>query len=179
MTTADVHQPLCAIAAITTVFGIRGEVKIQSYARSSSDFPPGKKILAGRSERETAELEIEYSTERQGHIFIKFRSIDDRSGAEQLRGQYIFVVFADRKKLPAGSFFIDEIIGMKVQSGEGIIYGTITEVMKSPAHDLYVISTGAGDVLLPAVPTIVRMIDSDARTVIVDAPEGLFTGTAV
>jgi 16S rRNA processing protein RimM len=177
MAVAELHPPLCAIAVITTVFGIRGEVKIQSYARSGIELLALKKVLVGRNDRETAELEIESFAERRANIFIKFRSIDDRTGAEQLRGQYIFVAFADRKKLPAGSFFVDEIIGMDVRNEEGKRFGTIKEVLKSPAHDLYVVANSRGDVLLPAVPAIVKRIDNEQRTVVIEEPDGLFAGT--
>ena len=178
MAAAGLHEPLCAIAVITTVFGIRGEVKIQSYARSGVELLALKKVLVGRNDRETVELEIESFAERQGNIFIKFLSIDDRTGAERLRGQYFFVALADRKKLPAGSFFVDELIGMDVKNEEGKRFGTIKEVLKSPAHDLYVVATGNGDVLLPAVPAIVKRVDSGQRTVMIEAPEGFFSGTA-
>jgi ribosomal 30S subunit maturation factor RimM len=44
------------------------------------------------------------------------------------------------------------------------------------AQDMYVVRTDTGDVMLPAVKSIVRSVDLKSRTITHDPPEGLFGG---
>jgi 16S rRNA processing protein RimM len=51
--------------------------------------------------------------------------------------------------------------------------GRVTGIEHTPAHDLWVVSGGAGQRLIPAVPEIVLELDLASRRVVIRPPEGL------
>ena len=91
-------------------------------------------------------------------------------------GHFLFVEEAARKQLAPGEFFVDDIIGMAVCDPQKKMLGVLRDVVSYPAHDVYVVKTGRGEVMVPAVRDIVRGVDVKNRTITIDPPEGLFDG---
>lgn len=167
---------LRAVGVIAKVFGVKGEVKVHSYARSYDEFEELESVLAGKSEEKTLERKIEKVSLRRNDIYIKFQDVNDRNASEALVGHYLFVEESGRKRLAPGEFFVDDIIGMSVCDPQKKMLGVVQDVVRYPAQDVYVVNTGSGEVMVPAVRNIVRGVDLKNRTMTIDPPEGLFDG---
>ena len=167
---------LCAIGVIAKVFGVKGEVKVHSYSRSYDEFEKLRSVLAGKSEDKVVERTIEKVSPRGNDIYIKFQDVNDRNASEALVGHFLFVEETARKRLAPGEFFVDDIIGMFVYDLQKKMLGVVRDVVRYPAHDVYVVKTGRGEVMVPAVADIVRAVDVKNRTIMIDPPEGLFDG---
>ncbi len=165
-----------AIAKVLKVFGIRGEIKIFSYARSAEEYKNLSGCFLGRSETLCKECKIESVRSRGGEIYLKLRGVDDRTAAETLVGQFLFVHEVDRKELPQGSYFIDDLIGCSVQHIEGRQLGIVKSVDSYPSGKMYVVQTTSGEVLMPGVNEIIREILISEKIVRVLPPEGMFDG---
>ena len=161
---------------IAKVFGVKGEVKVHSYSRTPDEFERLGSVLTGKKETTAVEITIENVATRGTDIYLKFKDVNDRNGSEALVGHYLFVEERSRKRLAPGEFFIDDIIGMSVRGPGSSKLGTVRDVVRYPAQDIYVVETGRGDVLVPAVKDIVRHVDVKNRTIDIDPPEGLFDG---
>ena len=169
-------QPLRAIAKITGVFGIRGEVKIFSYARAAEEFEGLANIFCGPDETDTAPCEIESVRMRGNDIYLKFVQCSDRTAAERLRGKYLFVEESRRKQLPSEKFFIDDLIGCMVMDEVGKKFGEIVSVDALPSQMIYTVQTKKGIVMLPAAKEFVLSVDVERKEIVVRPPEGLFGG---
>jgi 16S rRNA processing protein RimM len=167
---------LCAVGVIAKVFGVKGEVKVHSYSRSCDEFEKLDFVLAGKSEDKAVERKIERVSPRGNGIYIKFQDVNDRNASEALVGHFLFVEEAARKRLAPGEFFVDDIIGMAVCDPQKKMLGVVRDVVRYPAQDVYVVKTGRGEVMVPAVRDIVRGVDVKYRTITIDPPEGLFDG---
>ncbi len=167
---------LRAIAQITKVFGIKGEVKIYSYARSADEYREIENIFVGREPTKVEQRTIEKIQTRGNDIYIKFFGVDDRNTAETLQHTYIFVEEQQRKKLPQGSFYLDEVIGLHVVDEEGKELGKVREVTKNSTYSFYIVETPKGDVYVPAVSEIIKKINLAQKKIIVSPPEGMFSG---
>jgi 16S rRNA processing protein RimM len=167
---------LCAIGVIAKVFGVKGEVKVHSYSRSYDEFEKLRFVLAGKSDDKVVERTIEKVSPRGNDIYIKFQDVNDRNASEALVGHFLFVEETARKRLAPGEFFVDDIIGMFVYDLQKKMLGVVRDVVRYPAHDVYVVKTGRGEVMVPAVADIVRAVDVKNRTIMIDPPEGLFDG---
>jgi 16S rRNA processing protein RimM len=170
------QQPLRAVAQIRKIFGVRGEMKIESFARTAKEFTQLDQLLLGMNELDAVPCEIESVKERGSEIYLKLRGIDDKTAADQIRGQYLFVEESLRKQLPKEKFFIDELIGCAVVSENGRTFGTIRSVDAYPAQMIYTVRTKRGDVLLPAVREFIVNVDVEKKEIVVRPPEGLFDG---
>jgi 16S rRNA processing protein RimM len=170
------HPELFAVGVIAKVFGVKGEVKVHSYSRSFDEFAKLGSVLAGKSEDKAVERKIEKVSPRGNDIYIKFQDVDDRNASEALVGHFLFVEESARKRLAPGEFFVDDIIGMSVCDSQKKMLGVVRDVVRYPAQDVYIVKTGRGEVMVPAVRDIVRGVNVENRTITIDPPEGLFDG---
>lgn len=169
-------KKLRAIAKLRKVFGLRGEFKIDSYSRTAEEFETVDEVLMGMNEHSTVPCMIESVKKRGEEICLKLVGVDDKTAADMLRGQFLFVEESKRKKLSDKQFFIDELIGCSVVDERGIVLGVLGSIETSPAHTFYIVRTATGEVMLPAVPEFIVKIEIEKKKIVVRPPEGMFTG---
>ncbi len=164
-----------AVGLITGVHGLRGEVRVEPHTDFPERFKPGL-ILAMGSQRQ--EVEISSSRPHKGLMLIRFVGVNQRSEAEALRGNWLFVSESDAMALDEGIYWIHDLIGLTVQSTSGEHYGTLTDVLSTGANDVYIVRTQAPfnkgkDLLIPAIADVVQSVDLDAGLMSIDLPSGL------
>ncbi len=109
---------------------------------------------------------------RRGYL-LKLRGVDERNAAEVLRGRYLMRPLEELEALEEGEFFYHQLLGMRVVTAAGEEVGQIMEIYDlRPAHLLEVRGHG-GTHLVPFLASIVREIDAEKRTIIIDPPDGL------
>lgn len=106
-------------------------------------------------------------------VVVKFKEISDRSGAEELLENFLFVENKDSVKPREGSFYAHEIIGLSVMTSKGREIGKIVDVWKLPANDIWVVRKGAAEVLIPAVKAVIKNVDLSRQVVTIEDIEGL------
>jgi 16S rRNA processing protein RimM len=158
---------------VVKAFGIEGHVIVQRLTDFPSRFRKGNRVLLGRSEQEARDVVIELAAAGPRGVNVKFAGIDDRTGAEQLVGSLVYVREAERARLPKGRYYTHDIVGLSVIDENGVNRGTVREVLKMPAHDIYVVGGQGNEILLPAVREFVLKIDLAARTMKVRLIEGM------
>ncbi len=170
-------KQLRAIAKLRKVFGLHGEFKIDSYSRTAEEFETVSDVMMGMNEHFTVACKIESVKKRGEEICLKLVGVDDKTAADLLRGQFLFVEESKRKKLPDKQFFIDELIGCSVVDERGTVLGMLSSIETSPAHNVYNVRTLTGYVMLPAVPEFIVNVEIEKKKIVVRPPEGMFTGT--
>ncbi|MDP1678149.1 MAG: ribosome maturation factor RimM [Bacteroidota bacterium] len=169
-------KQLRAIAKLRKVFGLNGEFKIDSYSRTAEEFELVEDVVMGMTEHSTIPCKIESVKMRGEEICLKLIGVDDKTAADMLRGQFLFVEESKRKKLSDKQFFIDELIGCSVVDERGKVLGMLSSIETSPAHKVYNVRTSAGYVMLPAVPEFIVNVEIEKKKIVVRPPEGMFTG---
>ena len=107
-----------------------------------------------------------------------FEGVDSISAAEVLAGLEIQVPLSERVALPAGMFFISDLIGCEVwEQGAAAVLGVVRDVQPTgegtPGTHLLVVQTREGELLIPFAQEICTRIDPAARRIEVVLPEGL------
>ena len=97
--------------------------------------------------------------------------------ARKLVGLEVQVPLADRVKLPAGSYYISDLVGCAVREKDGSDVGTVRDVeihgdVISGTPNL-VVDTARGELLIPLAQEICVDVDLTARRIVVVLPEGL------
>jgi 16S rRNA processing protein RimM len=167
------RETFLAIGTIVKAFGIRGEVVVRAYTDSTARFQRLKEVHVGPDAGRAAAIRIDRTSVEPRGVRLKLAGIDDRNAAEALVGSVLFVDDRHRAKPPRGRFFIHEVIGLRVCDEEGRVLGTVREVLKMPAQDVYVVERHGRDVMIPAVKEFVREIDPVAGIMRVRLIEGL------
>ena len=133
---------------------LHGELRVQPFAADAPNLQAGRNVfIGGRRQR------VLRARPDRGAWILQLDGIADRNGAEAARGMLLEAPDADIQRDDDESFFLHEIIGLRVVTDGGIELGTVVEVLQSGAADVYVIRGERGEVLIPAIGDVVRKID--------------------
>lgn len=158
------------VGRVAKAHGIRGEVVVEALTDHPQRFAVGATL-----EGPDGVLTVRASRPHQDRLLVAFAEIPDRNAAELLRGAVLTIAAEDAAPLPEGRWYPHQLEGLEVRDASGRILGRFAAVVASPAHDLWSVRTPGGkDVLVPAVAPILVDVDLDARTIVLDPPEGLF-----
>jgi len=112
-----------------------------------------------------------------GGILLMLAQLHDRTAAEGLRDEWLYVPEEATAELPEDTYWIHEIVGLHVKTEEGILLGAITEVLPTGANDVYEVKPAEGDpFLIPAIAEVVRSVDLLTGVMVVRIPDGLLDG---
>lgn len=175
-------EPYVVLAAqVTGAHGVTGNVRVrligdnpavaaQSLIQSKSVrcVPPGD----GKP-RVLTLLSLRKQTQPKGAWIAQFKEIKHRNDAEEMVGGSVYITEAQRASLPDGEYYVDALLGISLVTDTGHELGLLTDVLNSPANDVYVTDK---DVLVPAVEAFIINVDLDARQILVRDMPGLREG---
>lgn len=142
--------------------GVRGEVVVDLVSnRPDLRLAPGSVLST-----DAGPLEVLSSRPHQGRWIVVFAGVEDRTGAEALRG----TVLSAEPAADDDTLWVHELIGARVVDVGGGEHGPVVAVEANPASDLLVLP---GDRLVPLTFVVERRPDG---TVVIDPPPGLLDG---
>lgn len=148
--------------------GLSGEVYVVVISDDPRRFEPGSTL----QHDDGRVLVVEGARAHGDRFLVKFEGIDTRESAMTLRGA-LYVPATEARDLDPDEFWTDDLVGCSVATSEGLDVGTITRVISGSAQDMFEVRTPRGPRLVPAVKAIVVEVDTTARKVVIDPPEGL------
>jgi 16S rRNA processing protein RimM len=155
------------IARVAGAFGVRGEVKLQSFTDpdiAALRYQPWRLVHRG------VEREVTGARGRQTvkGVVATLPGIDDRDAAEALHGAEVWV---ERSQLPPpapGEYYWVDLEGMQVVTVQGVVLGTVSHLLNTGANDILSIA-GDRERLVPFIEgDFVKSVDFDTRTITVD-----------
>ena len=158
------------IGQITAPVGIKGEIRVFPYTDRESRFSDIKKVYVGEGDLEYTIRKVRFD---KGMAIILFDEIVDRNAAEKLRGKILYVS-KDDYKLDDDSYFLDDLIGITVQSEEGSVLGVLKDVIQYSYQDIYQVEKPDGKTfLVPAVKEFISKIDTKKKIMTIHVIDGL------
>lgn len=158
-----------AVGKITRAHGVHGAVLVLPLSDIDERFDAGSTLFFGA----TGERRLTV-VERKGHRdrpLVRFDGVDDRTTAETLAGEYLFVDAAETPPLPPGEFWPHELVGLPVATTSGIALGEVRDVLRTTANDVWVVVDDAGrETLVPALKDVVLTVDPDAGITVAEVP---------
>ena len=153
----------------------RGEVKVQPMTDYPERFKPGTSVYLGEATgvTEARPVRIAASRPHQGQMLVLLADVRDRNSAELLRNLYLLIPEEDAMPLGEHENYLHDLVGLNVQTIEGEALGVLTEILSTPAHDVYILKGPRGEVLIPAIRDVVLRVDLAERKMTVALPEGL------
>lgn len=151
---------------VTKPRGIRGEVKVIPLTDDINRFSDLKYIFI-EDGNNYKRLNVKGTRFGDGCAFLFLETVYTCDEAEKLRGKYLCVDRDNAVKLPKDRYFIFDLEGCTVVTDDGRELGKITEVMQPGANDVYVVSDGKNEVLIPAVKSFVTDVNIKEKRVTV------------
>lgn len=159
------------IGKITSTHGVKGELKVQPLTDDVSRFQLLDQITLVVDGKEKS-YPIQQVRFHKNMVLLTLEGITDRNQGEALRNHFIEVPREQGIPLEEDRFYIVDLIGMDVAEN-GIVIGTLQDVLQHGAADLYVIKEGDREWMLPATKENILHVDLDANRMDVFVPEGL------
>ena len=151
--------------------GICGELKLECYCDSPSSVKNVKKLFWDADGKNA--VNATSVKEYKGFLYIKLEGIDCAEKADEVRGKILYVS-RDDIKIEGGKFFIADLIGLDVMDCEsGKVYGKIVDVLNYGASDIYVVSDGENEYMIPAVADLIVEKNLDSH-ILVKPIHGIF-----
>jgi 16S rRNA processing protein RimM len=106
-------------------------------------------------------------------LLVRFEGVTSRTEAERLHGADLTIDRAEVPPAGAGRHYRFELIGLAVRTREGESLGVVADVFATGSNDVYVVRGAKGEILLPALDTVVVEIAPERREMVVALPPGL------
>ncbi|MBL0700052.1 MAG: 16S rRNA processing protein RimM [Desulfosarcina sp.] len=165
------------IGKIVGVHGVRGNVKVYSYAESISIFKAGSSILLINVEGLEKNFVIESAKPHKNIILLSLDGIYSRDLAVTLKGAEIFTEQSKLPEVDENEYYWFDIIGLSVFTVNGEFLGRVESIITTGSNDVYVVENSdnikKSELLIPALESVVLKISLEHKKMIVDLPEGL------
>lgn len=156
-------EALLEVGRVDRSHGLRGEVVVDLVTNRLERLSPGSHLVARLPAGGDRDLVVEASRPHGRRHIVLFETISSRDQSDALHGSVLLA----EAQAEAGELFVHELIGSQVVDTAGESRGVITSVEANPASDLLVVDDKW---YVPAR----FVVSTDAGTVLVDAPDGLF-----
>lgn len=166
-------KKLIETGKIVSVFGIKGEVKVQPWC----DDPQLLCELDTLYYKSGTPVEVEHARVAKNIVVMKIKGVDTANDAQKLRNRVLYLD-RDDVELEEGAYFIQDLIGLAVKDADsGRVYGEITDVTQTGANDVYHIKAPDGKMYyIPAIKDVVKQTDIEGGVMLITVLEGLFDG---
>lgn len=162
------------IGQIVGTHGVRGELRVDPWCDSPAFFKNFSHLYF--DEHGVQKVRV-ISVRPHGNIVLLcLEGVSGLDAATVLRGKVLFMRREDAD-LPAGAYFISELIGSRVTDADDPekVYGTLTDVSKTGANDVWhITAANAREYLLPAIPDVVIDTDIERGEVTIRPLKGIF-----
>ena len=160
------------VGIVANTHGIKGELKIYPTTDDVKRFGKLKEVIMDTG-RERLDLHIRAVSYKKGCAILKFEEFDNINQVERYKGARLFVTRENAVELKKGEHFIADMLGMRVVSDEGEELGELTDVIQTGANDVYVVSDGSNELLLPAIKQCILEISDEKREIVAHIMDGL------
>jgi 16S rRNA processing protein RimM len=161
-----------AIGRVIRAHGLRGEVSVRVLTDFPERFETTAWVYLG-NEFEASPYRLQSFRWHKQNVLLTLEGVTNRTQAEHLQGQLVQVPLEEAVSLPAGSYYLYQLIGLKVQDATGKVLGTIKDVLETGANDVYVVECEGQELLLPAIPDVVKSVDIATGIMVVHLMDGL------
>ncbi|MDR1467335.1 MAG: ribosome maturation factor RimM [Oscillospiraceae bacterium] len=160
------------VGKITSSRGLKGEVKVTPWCDTPQFICNFSSLYISE---EKNELTIESCFVHKFSVIIKFKNITNKEQANALKNKILYINRKD-VNLEEGIFFLQDVIGSNViHVDTKKNYGKVVDIIKTPANDVYSISSDEGKIyLMPAIKDVLVDIDIDKGIVLVRPMKGIF-----
>ena len=130
------------VGVITSPHGLHGEVNVYPTTDELRRFDDLREIILA-DENDDDDPGRSFKVERvryhKGRPICKFAGLDTIEEAQKLRTLGIFVDRRDALPLRENEYFIGDLLECTVYLEDGTVYGTLADILKTGANDVYAV----------------------------------------
>jgi 16S rRNA processing protein RimM len=157
------------LGTIVRPHGLKGQVKVSLSCSGLERLATCSDLRLLKSGLELKKVTVAKGFIHQdGDVIVLLKEVVGVEEAESLRGAQLAVRAGSEATLPDGSFYLHDLVGLKVENTQGEFLGNIIEVLETPANWVYVVQDGEKEILVPALKSVVRRVDFKSKRMVVE-----------
>ena len=161
---AEPQDPV-TIGTVVGTHGVRGTVRVRPTGTGEHLREGVNPSIAG------AHRPIKGVRVTPKGFLLDLEGVADRRMAASLRGEALVLDRADLDSPEEGEFYVDDLVGLTAVGEAGAPLGEVAETFETAAHEVLVVRTPDGDVLVPFTMEHVPGVDLESGRVDVRPPE--------
>jgi len=165
-------KPFLEVGQIVGTHGIAGEMRVQPWCDTPNFLCGFKKLYL--DEAGNKQVDIISSRAHKNIVLMRVEGVDGIADVERLRGKILYISRQDAP-LEEGANFICDLLGCTVfHADTGDRLGTLTDVIKTGANDVWQVSEGGRDYLVPVIPDVLDTVDIEKEIITIRPLKGIF-----
>ena len=166
------------VGRIADAWGVKGWFRVLPHSADPQALFSSKRWYLQPSERGpkafsgTLLLKIREAKDHSDTVVARIDEIDDRSGAEALKGARVFVPRSSFPTASSDEYYWVDLLGLDVFNREGVNLGRVKDLMATGPQTVLVLEYEEGgkalERMLPFVAAYVDRVDLQARRIEVD-----------
>nr|WP_319393225.1 ribosome maturation factor RimM [uncultured Desulfobacter sp.] len=170
------------IGKVTGVHGLKGNLKVWSWAQSPDTFTPGLAVVL-KNEDAPQDPGREYIIIKTGRykkgVLLTLKGVSTREASEALVGKLVLVSKSNLPDLDEDTWYWQDMIGLTVvDTGKGEL-GKVERLFPTGADDILVVINktpqGKQEVLIPVNAAFIKDINLDTGVITTQLPDGFVT----
>lgn len=187
------------VGQVVAPFGVRGEMKVNiltefperlakmeevilaPYEYENLGDPTSRRpVLRPRTRtpqglvapRKPTPFQVETTRVHKGQLLLKVQGVNTPEAVEVLKNYWVLVPIEKAKKLPKGSYYLYQIVGLDVYDTTRRYIGKIEDVLTLTANDVYVVrgpgvTEVTGELLVPAIKAVVKRFEMKRGRIVI------------
>jgi 16S rRNA processing protein RimM len=162
---------MVAIGRIVKPQGRHGEVLVESFSDVPERFPSLREAHVPGPDGTARAVRVTASRPHQHRFVLKLLGVDSIDDAERYRGLELRIGEEELAVLPEGSYYHQQLRGLRVEDERGVPLGEITEVLTPGATPVLVVQGQGGELMIPLADAFVREVDLAGGRMVATRPE--------
>jgi len=162
------REGFTAVGRVLRPHALRGELRVEAFSPTARNIQRGRPVYLDGVRRVVQEARSD-----RGAWILKLSGLTDRTAAEGLRGKLLETPDTEVVRDDDESYFVHELIGLRVVTTEGEELGRIAEVMPTGANDVWVVRDAGAEVMVPAIGGVVQAVKLDEGLAIITPLMGM------
>ena len=168
------------VARIAGAWGVKGWLKLLPHSAQPEALFSSKRWYLQPPDRgpqlfsETLLLRVREAREHSGGVVAHVQDIEDKDSADALKGARVFVSRASFPSAGLDEYYWVDLIGLAVHNREGVVLGTVRELLSTGPQTVLVLEEAVQDGekplerMIPFVSAFVDAVDLPGRRITVD-----------
>lgn len=167
-------EELIYIGVITGTFGNKGELKMKLLSDSPEFLDEVPQVVI-EFDKEVIPIEIENRRFHKGQLILKIKNCNSINDGLRFKGGYVSIKKSDRPPPLPGEFYIDQLIGLDVETTDGRKLGKLEDILFFSENEIYQVldPSTKKEYLIPVVEDFVKEIDIENGKIIIIPIQGL------
>ncbi len=161
------------LGKIVRKYSFKGELLIKLDTDEPQMFTEMESVFVEKNKNLIPFFVERSSLHKSTLLRVKFEDIDSESDADSLMGLHLFLPLNMLPKLTGNRFYFHEIIGYTIEDTAFGQVGVVKGVNDGTAQALFEIDRDGKEILIPINDDIIKNVDRDSKTILLEVPAGL------